>query len=127
MLARILIVDDDSEVRSLLRDYLKAKHHQIFEASDGAQGFMMAEKEVPHLIIMDVVMPGVYGTTAVRRLHDYWRTSKIPIIIMSGTAEESLLPILKDNNKLRFMRKPFSISLLDQLMRELLPEGGYTP
>ena len=127
MVAKILIVDDDLFIIALLRDFLTGKHHQVIEAGDGAQAFQLAEKEMPHLIILDIVMPGLYGSTTTQKLQEYWRTTKIPIIILSGFSDELVRPLMKENPNIRFMRKPVNLKALDQLITELLPAGGYTP
>ena len=126
MIAQILIVDDNEEFRGMLKDHLLSRHHRVMEASDGAQAFAVAEKEMPHLIVMDVVMSGLYGTTAVHRLRSYRKTSKIPIILMSGSTDRQALDI-QDRPNLRFLTKPFDFKVLDEMIREMLPSGGYTP
>jgi DNA-binding response OmpR family regulator len=127
LIAKILVVDDDPHLRMLLRDHFSSKGHVVLEASDGAEAFAVAEKEMPHLILMDLVMPGVYGSSAAQRLHDYWRTSKIPIVVMSAFTDEPVKGLLRENKNLRFLRKPFDLGSLDKLVEELLPLGGYTP
>lgn len=127
MTARILVADDNVELRTTLRDYLQSKGHRIFEADDGAQAFAVAEKEMPHLIITDVVMPGVYGTAATRKLQDYWRTAKIPVIVISGSVEAAMLSDLLKSPLVRFLKKPVNLAVLDKTIQELLPAGGYTP
>ncbi|MFH2205102.1 MAG: response regulator [Elusimicrobiota bacterium] len=127
MIANILIVDDDENIRNMLRTVLEEAHHRVLEATDGAQAFTMAEEHRPHLIIMDVVMPGLYGTTAAKKLHEYRSTADIPIIIFSGTADESLLEEvgLKDD-KVVFLHKPSDAKTILETIRKMLPEGGYT-
>ena len=127
MIARVLVAEDDADIRALLRDYLSLHHLEIIEATDGAQAFAMAEKNTPHLIITDVVMPGLYGTTATRRLHDYWRTREVPIIIISGTAEAEIIGDLLKHPNVRFLKKPLDLSVLLRTIRELLPNGGFRP
>jgi CheY-like chemotaxis protein len=127
MTAKILIVDDDPFIIAILRDFLTGKHHRVLEAIDGAQAFVLAEKEVPHLIILDLVMPGLYGSTTAKMLQDYWRTMKIPIIVLSAYTDELVRPLLKENPNVRFLRKPVDLPALNKLIEELLPAGGYTP
>ena len=127
MAAKILVVDDDPFIVTLLREFLTAKHHEVLEADDGAQAFVLAEKEMPHLIILDIVMPGLYGSAAAKKLHEYWRTSKIPIIIFSAYSDELVQPLMKENPKIRFLKKPLDPKALDRLIEELLPAGGYSP
>lgn len=127
MLAKILIVDDDLAIRTLLRDYLAQRHHVVIEAQDGAQAFAVAEKERPHLIIMDIMMPGVYGVSAAKKLAEHRPTAGIPIIIISGAVEEKAFPWIKENPRVRFLRKPIDVELLQATIKELLPYGGYAP
>jgi len=127
MIAKILLVDDDASIRLLLGNFLRGKNHVVLEATDGAQGFETAEKEMPHLIIMDLVMPGVYGSTAAQRLTEYWRTSKIPILVLSAFTDEPVRALMKGNDRIRFMKKPFDLKSLYKVVEEMLPKGGYTP
>ena len=127
MIAKILIVDDDPSIRLLLGNHLRGKNHRVIEATDGAQGFALAEQEVPHLIIMDLVMPGVYGSTTAQRLHEFWRTAKIPILVISAFSDEPVRALMKDNPGIRFLKKPFDLKSLDRAIDEMLPQGGYTP
>lgn len=127
MIAQILVADDNEEIRAMLRDFLEAKGHRILEAVDGAQAFTLAEKERPHLIIMDVVMPGLYGSTALQLLKEYPSTRDIPVLIMSGSVDQPLRIGIEERAGLRFMRKPLDLASLDKTIREMLPEGGYTP
>lgn len=126
MIAEILVADDDDSIRGLVKDFLTARHFIVREATDGAQAFAMAAEEKPHLIIMDIVMKGVYGSSAAQRLKDFEGTRDIPIILVSGTAGEITLRDILKRPGVRFMKKPFELAALENTIRELLPEGGYT-
>lgn len=126
MIAEILVADDDDSIRGLVKDFLAARHFIVREATDGAQAFAMAAEERPHLIIMDIVMAGVYGSSAAQRLKDYEGTKDIPIILVSGTAGEAALRDVLKQPGVRYMKKPFELAALEAMIRELLPEGGYT-
>jgi len=128
MIASILVVDDSDVIRGMLRVLLEEAHHRVIEATDGAQAFAMAEEHHPHLIIMDVVMPGLYGTTAAKKLHEYRSTANIPIIIFSGTADEKIFEKigLKDDKNIAFLHKPSNAKEILETVRKMLPEGGYT-
>jgi len=127
VIAKILIVDDNDNLRESLKAILSEQGHEVLEASDGAQAFTIAEKEMPHIILSDVVMPGVYGTTAAKRLTEFYKTAKIPIILMSGSVEQSVLGKLLEQPHVRYLKKPVDPEELDKTIRELLPDGGYTP
>lgn len=126
MIADIVLADDDGDLRKALADWLRSRGHVVREASDGAQAFSMAAEERPHLVIMDVVMTGVYGPAAARKLEDFSGTHGIPVILISGTTGESALKDLLKRPHIRFLRKPVDLKVLEKTMRELLPEGGFT-
>lgn len=126
MIADIVLADDDGDLRRALADWLRSRGHTVREASDGAQAFAMAADERPHLVIMDVVMTGVYGPAAARKLEDFHGTHGIPVILISGTTGESALKDLLKRPHIRFLRKPVDLKALEKAMRELLPEGGFT-
>lgn len=65
---KVLIVDDNTQVRSLLRDYLPASADEIFECSDGDQAFALYQKHLPDWVLMDWQMPNKDGITATREI-----------------------------------------------------------
>lgn len=127
MIAKILLAEDNEDVRMLLKEHLLKQNLEVVEASDGAQAFTVAEQETPHLIITDIVMPGIYGTTATKLLKEYWRTKEVPIILVSGSIEAGLIQDLLQKPNIRFLKKPLDLPLLDRTLRQLLPQGGYRP
>jgi len=126
VIAKILVVDDNEEIRSMICDFLRGKGHEVLEASDGSQGFFKAENEKPHLVITDIVMPGVYGTTETKQFRQLREMRDMPVIIISGSAEERALGDLLEDPKVRFLKKPLALDVLEATINELLPEGGYT-
>jgi len=126
VIAQILLVEDNDDLRRMLRAYLESKNHRVLEALDGAQAFAIAEAELPHLIIMDIVMPGLYGSSATKQIREYWKTSNIPIILMSGSVDQSVLGDLLSRPNVRYLKKPIDLQVLDDTIKELLPTGGYT-
>lgn len=127
MIAKILVVDDNENLRESLKAILAEQGHTVLEAADGAQAFTIAEREMPHIILSDVVMPGVYGTTAAKRLNEFYKTADIPIILMSGSIEQSVLGDLLEQPNIRYLKKPVDPEELQRTIKELLPKGGYTP
>ena len=78
-MSRILIVDDQNDIRRLIRMSLELDDHEIHEASDGAQGLALAQALRPDLILMDVMMPGgVDGLQACRELKADPASAAIP-------------------------------------------------
>jgi DNA-binding response OmpR family regulator len=82
---RVLIIDDERELRTMLSAYLEAEGFETFEATDGAQGLeSMAEAE-PDLVILDVGLPGLDGFEVLRQLR---QRSDVPVIMLTARAEE---------------------------------------
>ncbi|MCH8809524.1 MAG: response regulator, partial [Proteobacteria bacterium] len=81
-MARILIIDDEDELRSMLRQMLEQAGHEVTEAVNGAEGIRLYEQDRPDLIITDIIMPekeGVETIIALRRADP-----DLPIIAISG-------------------------------------------
>ena len=107
---KILIVDDESRMRKLIRDFLEREGYQILEASDGieAMDIFYKEKNID-LIILDVMMPRMDGWQVCKEVREY---SKVPIMMLTARAEEQ--------NELKgfelgvdeYVAKPFSPKIL---------------
>ncbi|NCO51522.1 MAG: diguanylate cyclase [Deltaproteobacteria bacterium] len=83
---KILIIDDESFFRNILRDALQDRY-QIIEGSNGEEAFRLAEEQQPHLIILDVIMPDGNGIDACRKLKTKVSTRKIPVVLFSSLAK----------------------------------------
>ena len=105
MKTRILLVDDDQTLSSLLGQYLRESHFEVLEAPNGLAGLRMAYNERPDLILLDVMMPGMDGWEVCARLREL---SDVPVIMLTAKATEA--------DKLRgfrlgvddYVTKPFS-------------------
>jgi len=80
----LLIVDDDAGVRRAVRDYLRDEGYTADELEDGAELLARLEAALPDLVLLDIVMPGLDGLTALERLRE--RYPDLPVIMMSGEA-----------------------------------------
>ena len=115
----ILLVEDEAEVRTFIREYFEI-NYQICEATNGIEGFEMASRNDPDIIITDVIMPLMDGIEMCRKLKGEIRTSHIPIIML--TARSSI------DNKIEgletgadaYIEKPFSLDLLEVQISNLL-------
>ena len=82
-MAKILIVDDSPTELHVLTQILEREGYQTLTARNGEEGIEVAKLELPDLILMDVVMPGINGFQATRRLTRDAKTRQIPVIIVS--------------------------------------------
>lgn len=83
---KILVVDDSATDRLYLTEILENNGFDVVTATSGEESLQLAESESPDLILMDIVMPGMTGFEATRKLTKNTVTSHIPIIICSGKA-----------------------------------------
>lgn len=81
---RILVVEDEPSVADLIEAVLAGEGYTVAIARDGAQGLMLARDWSPDLILMDIMLPAVDGTTAIRRLKSDPETADVPIVAMSA-------------------------------------------
>lgn len=102
--ARILIVDDEPEIRSFVRLYLERDGYQVIEASNGEEGLALA-RQGPDLVILDLMMPGLDGLEVTRLLR---ATSPIPILILTARGEEADRVVGLEIGADDYLTKPFS-------------------
>lgn len=91
MSKKVLVVDDDPDVRSFVVTVLEENQYTPLVAQDGVEGFEMIEKEQPDLVILDVLMPRGSGIRLYRKLKTHDTYKKIPIIMFTGIAQRSFL------------------------------------
>jgi two-component system phosphate regulon response regulator PhoB len=85
---RVLVVDDEPDVRMLLRTNLRAGGFDVLEASNGAEGLAIAKHELPTVIILDLMMPEMNGIEVCRALRKHPPTSRIPILMLTAKTTE---------------------------------------
>jgi len=86
---RVLVVDDSPTERFFLTDLLRKNGYEVITAENGEQGVALAKSELPDLVLMDVVMPGLNGFQATRQLSRDPATQKIPVIMCTTKDQET--------------------------------------
>ncbi|MEO8673723.1 MAG: response regulator [Tahibacter sp.] len=105
---RVLIIDDSPTIVALLRKLLRQNGFVTLEAGDAEQGIAIAQAEVPDLIFLDIVLPGMNGFAALRQLRRAAPTKTIPIIMISGNEQATEQFYAQRIGADDFMKKPFS-------------------
>ncbi|MFT6152713.1 MAG: twitching motility two-component system response regulator PilH [Bermanella sp.] len=88
-MARVLIVDDSPTETFTLKSMLEAKGFEVLTAENGADGVALAREELPDVVLMDIVMPGLNGFQATRQLTKDEKTAHIPVIIVTTKDQET--------------------------------------
>ena len=83
---KVLIIEDESNIRELISYNLTSNNHEVIEAEDGLQSLEMAVREKPDLILLDLMLPGRNGLDMCKDLRD--KGSRIPIIILTAKNED---------------------------------------
>jgi CheY-like chemotaxis protein len=104
--ARILVVDDERDVLDLTSFLLKREGHDVLEALDGSEGFEMAKKITPDLIVLDIMMPEMDGIAMNQRLLQDETTRDIPVLVLTAKGQMQDAFLLSANVK-GYIQKPF--------------------
>jgi DNA-binding response OmpR family regulator len=117
---RVLVIDDEAPIRLLCRVNLEAEGMKVLEAADGPSGLEQAREQVPDVILLDVMMPGLDGWRVAEYLLEDERTNEIPIIFLTARAEFRDRARGLDIGGVDYVTKPFNPLELAPLVRELL-------
>jgi two-component system KDP operon response regulator KdpE len=106
---RILVVDDEPQIRRFLRISLTAEGYEVIEAPRGQDGILKCFKEKPSLVILDLGLPDLDGQKVIARIRE---GSEVPIIVLSVRSKDQEKVIALDRGANDYVTKPFSIEEL---------------
>jgi DNA-binding response OmpR family regulator len=120
--SRVLIIEDEQDLASLVQVNLELAGYEALLASDGAEGLAYARRTKPDLILLDVMMPVLDGWQVLRALKDEPGLQDIPVIMLTALGEER--DIIRGNlqGALRYLTKPFEMRALLDAIEEGLRE-----
>jgi len=104
----ILIVDDSSFMRKMVRKLLEPKRFNVFEAKDGASGLEILNNQEIHLVLLDYEMPGMDGITMIEQVKKDIQFLELPIIMLSGNDHQDVVARALKNGASDFLKKPFA-------------------
>ncbi len=122
-MAKILVVDDSPTEMFRFREILQRNGHQVLEATNGADGVAAARAEIPDLVLMDVVMPGMNGFQATRQITRGAETNKIPVVIVSTKDQETDRVWGRRQGASDYLTKPIDEAALMKVITQLLAAG----
>ena len=122
-MARVLIVDDSPSQLVGLKRITEKLGHEVITAEDGAAGVEMAKRELPDLILMDVVMPNLNGFQATRTLAKDPKTSHIPVILVTTKDQETDRVWGMRQGAKTYVTKPVNEDELTRAINDNLPRA----
>jgi CheY-like chemotaxis protein len=119
---RILVVDDDPRLLHVVAMYLSIEGYDVDTASNGEEGLRRVEAQRPDLVILDVMMPGIDGLEACRRIKSDPETRHIPVVLFTALSRTDDVESGRAAGANRFINKPFSLIGLGTVIRSFLSE-----
>lgn len=116
----VLIVDDDADLRELLRTNLESEGYLVREAASAQEGLEALDEEPPDLILLDVMMPHVDGWEMLRRVRERHGVEAIPVVMFSGKIAEDEAAAAQEAGAQAFIGKPFDPEQLLASTKQLL-------
>jgi DNA-binding response OmpR family regulator len=117
---RILVIEDETDIREMLTLRLKKERFEVLEASEGMTGLKKALEEQPDLVLLDLMLPFTSGLDILRKLRSNRKAAQMPIIIVSARGEESDIVVGLELGADDYVTKPFNMSVLLARINALL-------
>lgn len=128
-MVKVLVIDDEKDVREMARRALESEHHTIFEAADGIDGIKAFQEHQPDVVVTDIIMPNADGLEVISRILEI--NPKAKIIAISGggrIAGKTYLKYARKFGVTAVLSKPFSPEQLLSLIRDMpsqeAPQGA---
>jgi DNA-binding NtrC family response regulator len=117
-MARVLVVDDDPDIRTILVDRLAARGHDLLEATDGLKALEVCARELPDLMLLDLDLPGADGLTVLDRLRHESSAPTVVVITAFATIEKAVEAMR--HGAFDFLAKPFQPGLVELTVQKAL-------
>jgi DNA-binding response OmpR family regulator len=125
-MATILVVDDDADIRSLLRAILEVEGHYICDAADGVEALSLFDELHPDVVVLDVMMPGLSGLDVLAGIRARGNGRDVPVMLLTALRDEQTAWRGWVGGANTFVTKPFDPDyVVDWVVRQLqrTPEG----
>jgi two-component system, OmpR family, alkaline phosphatase synthesis response regulator PhoP len=109
---KILLIEDEEDISELLKLQAEIAGYKLVAVADGLNGYAAVEKELPDIIVLDIMLPGQSGLDVCRKVRANPNTNHIPIIIMSAKSEETDVVLGLELGADDYVTKPFSPRIL---------------
>ena len=119
-MAKNLLIEDSKKLALALKPALEGEGYEMFWAEDGIKGLEIAKKEIPNLILLDLMLPKVSGFEICKQLKQHEKTFKIPVVIISTLNKEEDIALAKQMGADKYIGKPYNLSEILEEVKYLL-------
>jgi CheY-like chemotaxis protein len=123
-MAKILIAEDERDIRDLITFTLRYHNHEVVGASNGEEALEVTRREMPDLVIMDVRMPRMTGYEACKHIKTDPALQHIPVVFLSAKGQEAEVQTGLEVGATDYILKPFAPDQLAKRVAELLAAAG---
>ena len=116
----ILLVEDFDDTRLMMKLWLSRNGYRVLEAESGEQAVQLAQQELPDLILMDVMMPGLNGLDATQRIREHQALRETPIVDVSAYGADEYRAIALRAGCTEYVSTPFEPNEFNELIKNLL-------
>lgn len=120
MAPKILLADDEDDVKVVLKLFLETRDYEVVTAYDGLDAIDQVRKEKPDVVLLDIMMPVIDGFEVCRRLKADPETASIPIIMVSAASHAESVQKGLDAGAIDYIVKPFEPEALEKLLANVL-------
>lgn len=117
---KILVVEDEPDIRKLVNYNLAQERYKVIEAEDGEQALKVIQRDKPHLVVLDLMLPGLSGIELCKILRERSETAKLPILMLTAKAGEADRVVGLEMGADDYLAKPFSPRELVARVRAIL-------
>ncbi|MCC8190048.1 MAG: response regulator transcription factor [Planctomycetes bacterium] len=121
---RILTIEDDADIRTLILFTLRKDGYAAWGAADGEEGLRLFKAKRPHLVVLDLMLPGMDGMAVCRKIRSLPEGGDVPILMLTARSEEEDVVSGLEAGADDYVAKPFSNRVLSARVRSLLRRSG---
>ena len=118
---KILIVDDEVVVCDLLKNYLTLKGYEVYTASDGYTAIIKVKEVCPHLVLLDIVMPGISGIEVLKEIKKL--NPKTGVIMLTAVPDQGIITESMDLGAYNCIRKPMDLKHVENVVMIAIKNG----
>lgn len=123
---KILIIDDEEDFSFFVKRNLERINYEVLTAKEGNEGFELAKKNKPALVLLDIMMPGIDGFTVLKKIREDQNIKRIPVIMLTGKEDKESQRKAKELFNNDYLVKPVETAELRKRIGKILqpPQGS---